>query len=134
MQKSENKIGVLLPYKDIADGVFESSYTTIEQVKTNLLNLLLTIKGERYMQPDFGTDLYKKIFEQDTEDLRDDINDEITRAIDTWLPYVIIKDIDIYYANEDDFKLGKMTISLLYGISVDDDFGDMLTFQINKIA
>ena len=38
-------------------GVFESSYTTQQAVISNLKNLILTTKGERYMQPEFGTSI-----------------------------------------------------------------------------
>ena len=50
-------IGVKLPIQNGQQGYFDSSLTTIDQVKTNIRNLLLTIKGERLMHPEFGTDI-----------------------------------------------------------------------------
>lgn len=132
-QNIHKKIGILLPYKDIKNGVFNSSLTTNEQVKTNLLNLLLTIKGERYLQPEFGTNLLKYVFEQNTDSLREDIVNEITSAISKWLPYIVIKYIDIFYANQNDFQSNKITIKLDYGISSNNNFTDSITFKINNI-
>lgn len=134
IQFLQKTIGVLLPFKQISSGVFDKSFTTTEQAKTNLLNLLLTIKGERYMQPEFGTDLYKMIFEQNTEDLREDIVGEITKAISIWLPYIIIYNIDIFYASQKDFESNQITITLQYGITINADFSDTITFKINNIA
>jgi len=134
MQKVDKKIGILLPYKNISFGVFESSKITTDQVKTNLLNLLLTIKGERHMQPTFGINLYKLIFEQNTEDLQDKIKQEIITSIETWLPYVVIKDIDIFYINEDDFKSNKVTVKVDYGVIFNDTFFDTITFKLNNLA
>lgn len=133
-QNINKKIGVLLPYKDLTAGVFNSSTVTTTQAKTNLRNLLLTIKGERYMQPEFGTNLYKYVFQQNTEDLREDIINEITQAISTWLPYIVIQNIEIFYADKNDFESNKITVKLTYGITIDNTFSDSITFKINNIA
>ena len=46
-------VGITLPFgKD--KGLFSLSYTTEEQSISNLKNLLLTRKGERLFQPEFG--------------------------------------------------------------------------------
>ena len=38
--------------------LFKSSYLTKDQVISNVRNLILTNKGERIMNPDFGTNIY----------------------------------------------------------------------------
>lgn len=134
IQNINKKLGVLLPYKNISDGVFNSSIETTKQVRTNLFNLLLTMKGERYMQPEFGTNLPKYVFEQNTEDLQEDIINEITQAINTWLPYVIIKNIEVFYATQSDYQSNKITIKLDYGITIDNTFSDSITFKINNMV
>ena len=47
-------VGVTLPFGK-ANGVFNQSFTTEEQATSNLKLLLLTIKGERPFQPNFGS-------------------------------------------------------------------------------
>ena len=46
-------VGVKLPFGK-PNGLFAQSYTTEEQATSNLKNLLLTRKGERPFQPEFG--------------------------------------------------------------------------------
>ena len=74
-------------------GVFPQSYTTEDQSISNLKNLLLTSKGERYMQPDFGTDIRNILFEQNTEDLEDFLSDQLRTDIQRWLPYIAVNNV-----------------------------------------
>jgi hypothetical protein len=69
------------------------SYTTKDQIKSNIKSLLLTQKGERVMQPNFGSDLRKCLFEPITQTLDSFIEDNITEAINTWMPYVTVESI-----------------------------------------
>ena len=75
--------------------VFAQTYTTQEQAVSNLKNLLLTRKGERIMQPNFGTDIYNILFENNTEDVQSSLKNTITKDIEYWLPYISINDLDI---------------------------------------
>ncbi len=88
-------IGVKLPIQNGQQGYFNSSLTTIDQVKSNIKNLLLTIKGERLMHPDFGTNINAILFEQDDGTIVDRLQESITTAIERWLPYISISKIGI---------------------------------------
>ena len=74
-------IGVTLPFNGSA--VFNQSFTTKEQVKSNLINLILTSPGERIMNPDFGIGIRDLIFEQvvDAESLKGQIIDSAARYV-----------------------------------------------------
>ena len=65
------------------EGVFKQSLTIKEQVKSNLLMVLLTEKGERVFMPNFGVGLKKLIFENhiDKEELKDKINNQVNFLI-----------------------------------------------------
>jgi phage baseplate assembly protein W len=75
--------------------LFTSSFTTDEQATSNLKNLLLTRKGERYNLPSFGSNLLSLLFEPNTDELIDAIQDTIREAISFWLPYIQILNIDL---------------------------------------
>lgn len=86
--------------RDGNGGLFNMSYTTEEQSISNFINLLLTRSGERYMQPDFGIGLQWRVFENNTESLRLAIDYDIRLQVKYWLPYIIIREIEMNTAME----------------------------------
>lgn len=88
-------IGIKLPFTGKTGNLFQLSYSTEEQAISNLKNLLLTRKGERYMLPNFGTDIYDTLFENNTEDLPTILRDMLSSDIAFWLPYIIINDLTV---------------------------------------
>lgn len=92
-------LGVLLPMNGrsdrASDGFFAMSKTTEEQAISNYVNLLLTKKGERYMQPEFGIGIQFYLFEQNVDSLRLELESEIYRQASFWLPYIINHKIDV---------------------------------------
>ena len=93
--------------------IFKSSYTTEEQAISNLKNLILTRKGERPFQPEFGTDVYSLLFEQITEDLGDTLESTMRADIKYWLPYIIIDNILINVESDNN----KVSISMKFKIT-----------------
>jgi len=77
------------------DGIFNLAYTTEEQAVSNMINLLLTKSGERYMQPRFGVGLYYYIFEQNTDILRIELENAIRDQMARWLPYIVLDNLRI---------------------------------------
>tara|TARA_R100001015_G_scaffold17132_1_gene9227 strand:+ start:9190 stop:9714 length:525 start_codon:yes stop_codon:yes gene_type:complete len=76
-------------------GDFQQSYTTVEQTKSNLINLVLTNRGERPMHPQFGCDVWKSLFENNTPDLREGLEELIKEQVAIWLPYVDLKSVNV---------------------------------------
>jgi phage baseplate assembly protein W len=89
-------IGVSLPF-DGNFGPFNSTYSTQDQIKSNLINLLLTSKGERVFNPEFGSDLKKIVFEAASEDrdTRQAIQDIIVSSVNTFIPEVDITAVEV---------------------------------------
>tara|TARA_R100000908_G_C3747804_1_gene142800 strand:+ start:1011 stop:1505 length:495 start_codon:yes stop_codon:yes gene_type:complete len=122
-------VGVALPFNGSAPGrsdiqhyasgsnngasVFAQTYSTEDQAISNLKNLILTRKGERFMQPDFGTDVYDSLFEQSTDDLEDVIQNGLNEDIAFWLPYI---EVDNIFVNRN-IDLHSITISLEYRVT-----------------
>lgn len=77
-----------------AGSVFAQTFTTEEQAVSNLKNLLLTRKGERIMQPNFGTSIYDSLFEANTDTLLNSVKSSVRDDIEFWLPYIILDNID----------------------------------------
>ena len=92
-------IGITLPIQ-IGNTAFNQSFTTIEQTKSNIKNLLITKRGERILQPEFGSGLQELLFEPNTSDFEGKIEDAINESIEQWLPYVVIDEINIEATDE----------------------------------
>ena len=87
-------IGISLPLDYGSQGFFNKTRTTLQQTRSNIRNLLLTIKGERLGNPTFGSDLMTVIFEQDDGSLENRIEEAIRASISEWLPYVNVKKVE----------------------------------------
>lgn len=92
-------IGITLPIQN-GNTFFNQSFQTKDQVKSNIKNLLLTKKGERILQPNFGSGLQELLFEFNDDNLETRIEETITQALELWLPYVNIDSIDIEQTDE----------------------------------
>jgi phage baseplate assembly protein W len=109
-------IGITLPLQRGATGYFAQSFQTKDQVKANIKNLILTNKGERLMQPDFGTDLYDVLFNPSTDELEQRIQDSIEDAISQWMPYINIVEIFVDQ-NNTNIDSNIFAVSLKYQIA-----------------
>lgn len=112
--KKDVAVGVQLPFGK-NKGLFSLSYTTEEQAISNLKNLLLTRKGERPFQPQFGSDVYSLMFEQMDIDLPNKLSAQLNEDIEFWLPYIVIDDIVV----EPDFDRNFVSISLSFRVTED---------------
>lgn len=87
--ESRVAVGVALPFNQ--KGVFESTYTTKEQSKSNLINLLLTSPGEKLFNSSFGVGLRNLLFEQEID--REELIDRINSQVEIYLPYINVNNI-----------------------------------------
>jgi uncharacterized protein len=81
-------IGITLPIKLGNTGYFEQSFDTLTQVKSNFINLILTRKGERVHQPEFGCDIHKYLFEQLTPENIEGARLSVISAVNQWMPFL----------------------------------------------
>ena len=105
-------IGVKFPFD--GPGIFRKTFTTDDQALTNIKSLLLTRKGERYEQPNFGTDLLNVLFEPITDGLKSFIEETISDSINFWVPYIQISSIDIVTFEDDPLMIHQIKISLTF--------------------
>jgi len=106
-------IGVSLPFN--GPGVFKSTYTTKDQIKSNLINLLLTDTGERIMNPNFGTNLKRFLFEGITDNNLETLKDNILNSILSYISEITVTNI-ILVPNTDN-NLVDLTIEYYLNIS-----------------
>ena len=63
------------------NAVFVPTYQTRDQIKANLVNFLLTNKGERVFNPNFGADLRSTLFEQLENSTLEELSEQIQEYI-----------------------------------------------------
>lgn len=121
--------GITLPVKNGETGYFEQAFTSREQAKSNLKNLLLTSRGERVMQPDFGTGLKDLLFEQMDDDIFEDrVKTTVLDSVAFWLPYINIQSIEVELTDE---LRDKNQANLYVQFAIGDEVGlDEITFTI----
>jgi len=73
-----------------------------DSVKSQVLHVLFTPKGQRLRNPDFGTNLIKFIFQQNDEMSESELKAELTSSISKYVPGVKFEDITF---NRDDKSL-----------------------------
>lgn len=64
-------------------------------LESSVRMLLLTVKGERLMQPDYGTNLRRIIFDPSVESVDALITQEITQALSLYEPRVVVQAVDV---------------------------------------
>ena len=98
-------IGLALPIKPDDINIFSLTKNSFDQVRHNLRNLLLTNVGERVYQPEFGSRLRELCFEQLDESLPQRVEDEVRRAVNFWLPYVNIVEVETLTQEDNKSKI-----------------------------
>ena len=67
----------------------------VDQIKSDLLILLLTNPGERVMLPTYGTPLRRYIFDQNDQTAASAVRQLIINSIKTWEPRIVINSITV---------------------------------------
>ena len=125
-------VGIDLPFVPDGQGQFKRNYSQIKQARANLVNLLLTRKGERLNHPTFGSNLWNILFEPNTpEILREDIEEVIINAVDSWLPYILIKEI-IISESPDDIDRNILKIRIKFSLRDDLENFEEVFISVNE--
>tara|TARA_R110002051_G_scaffold27652_1_gene66290 strand:+ start:786 stop:1205 length:420 start_codon:yes stop_codon:yes gene_type:complete len=122
--KPSTGVGISVPF-DGATGI-NTTYTTTDTIKSNLINFLLTGKRERVMNPNFGSGLREILFEQLTGDTISVIDDLIKNGVEQFFPQVIIETLNI----EPDEHNQTINIYLKYTI-INTNIEDALQLNLN---
>jgi phage baseplate assembly protein W len=115
-------VGISLPFN--GGGVFNKTYSTQDQIKSNLINLLLTDKGERIMNPEFGADIRKSLFDNITDSSIELLKNKIINAVNMFIPEIYLGNIDIM----PDYDYNTLNITINYRLIIS-NHPDQVTVQ-----
>lgn len=97
-------IGFTFPFTKTSGsvGYFETTEDELEAVKQNIRSLIMTNWGERVMHYYFGANLIEFLFTNDRSgELRAKIADRILNQISTWMPFVIVDELNVIFPEDD---------------------------------
>ena len=121
------KIGISLPMDHTdGSGFFPGTSTTLSQTGSNIRNLLLTNKGERVGQPEFGCGLLQILFEPLSDTLIDNVTSTIEEALGTWLPHVLINKLNV---EGDEVEQNQLNIEIEFSLTIQPDVLDSISLN-----
>lgn len=91
--QARKAVGVNIPFS--ANEVFTSNYQTKDAIKNNLINYMLTGRGERFMNPTFGSGLRNFLFEQVDNQKLDNLSNTIAQEVSLMFPKVVVTFISV---------------------------------------
>jgi len=117
-------VGISLPFNG-PTGI-NTTYTTRDAIKSNLLNFILTGKKERVMNPSFGSGVRDLLFEPITEDITDQVESLIFGGVEQYFPQVQIRSLTVDLTPD----RNTITIYLNYSI-INTNIEDELQINLN---
>lgn len=112
-------IGVSIPFVGSvisgSDAVFSSTYTTTEQLRSDIINYTLTNKGERILNPNYGSDLRRFVFENINGVNLDNLKSQITDGLKSNFPQIIVNNVTI----TPDHDINSININIDYSFAGD---------------
>lgn len=97
-------INIDFPFKESPEGFYVNLNSTDDKaIKADLMHLLLTRKGQRLYNPNFGTNLMKFIFEPNDNLTLSDVKEEVTSTVKKYLPNLSITNISVTQSPESEY-------------------------------
>jgi phage baseplate assembly protein W len=125
-------LGIGINRTSNSGGIFAVNYTTLTQAKDNLINLIMTRKGEREMNPNFGCDIWNLLFEQiDDNSLNIKIENSIMDAVKTWIPYIRIEEI-IFDYSDTDIDTNRISLDIKFSLSSNPSLTEQIVLNIQN--
>lgn len=119
-----NFLGAAYPIVKHPRGLLRTQ-SNVDQIKSDLLVLLLTEPGERVMLPEFGTPLRQYFFEPNDLTLVEKVKKTISDSISNWEPRIAVSNINV--------KIGGDVVSSLNPQDLKQDVGHVLLIQIDFV-
>jgi phage baseplate assembly protein W len=123
-------LGIGINQSSDSNGIFSTNFTTLAQAKNNLINLILTKKGERLMQPDFGCDVWKVLFEP-IDNIEVSIENSIINAVSIWLPYLNINEI-IFDYDDTDIDTNRVSLDIKFSLASNPALSESIQINVEK--
>jgi phage baseplate assembly protein W len=102
-----NSYNITFPFKDDneTNSFIHMNQVTKDSYSSNLLLLLLTQKGERYYESDYGTNLLKYIFEPNDQLTSNQVEEDIRNTVSLYIPELKITSVTFNWNVDDEGRV-----------------------------
>lgn len=123
----KQKYGIKYPFTSDSDyGTYiDLNETHADSIKSQVLHVVFTPKGQKLRDPEFGTDLVKYIYNPSDADTFENVKNEIMAQVSKYVPSVEFRDISIYV---DENNENGIIVIVEYGVKRG------ITTEITKVA
>ena len=104
-------IGVSIPFSSTS--VFNQTFDTATQTKSNLINYFLTNKGERLLNPNYGGNLRNFLFETITDETIIVLQKRLEEDISLKFPIIEINSLTVTPQDDQNLVLVKLVYNVL---------------------
>jgi len=122
-------IGFTLPLQRGDGGYFEVSNDLLTQIKSNFINLVSTMKGERMSNPEFGCDIHQSVFNFNNDDLPNKARESVEEAVARWMPYIELEKFEVNTIDADKERQ-TARIYMSYRLTEQPNLSDEVLIQI----
>lgn len=117
-QRIKQQYGIKYPFTTVLDnGQFVDVNLSLKsKIRSIVMHVIFTPKGQKIRDPEFGTDLIRNIFEPNEQQTWGKIQDAISKALAKYLPSVTLNNIEML-KNED--EPSEVFVKVEYSIKTD---------------
>ena len=101
-----------LPIQRDSENGFGLIKTYSELIKQNFKNLILTVPGERMMDPEFGVGIRNFLFLNFSEDTPEQIEEALVEQTSRYMPFVRLGNLDIFEVEDSQI----LSITIQYSV------------------
>ena len=108
--------GIKYPFlADEETGYYVAANKTVaENVRSQLMHIIFTPKGQRIRNPEFGTDLIKYIFDQNDGMTWESVKTEVSESVTRWATNINLNDIRVVRSDEDP---AQVYVKIIYSVT-----------------
>lgn len=110
------KYGIKYPFtSNNNDNVFmDVNGTYADSIKSKVMHVILTQKGQRLRNPEFGTSLINYIFAASDDITLSAVKQEVGSQLSKYVPNVAFNDLDVYRDENDE---NNVIVSVTYSVT-----------------
>jgi phage baseplate assembly protein W len=115
MAQTDRYININFPFRDSDKGFFlDLNRDDSNAIRADLMHLILTKKGERFYNPDFGTNLLKYLYEPNDSITHSAMKTDIKETVRKFIPNLKIDDVIVEPSEDNEYKA---TVRIEYTIT-----------------